>query len=79
MKETPNELEQIIKEEVQKEADDIKAAVQESEQEDLSEEKKDEIRQNLQKQIEEYQKEKIYAKRILNLLIRFFLLLFSYF
>lgn len=62
MKETPNELEQIIKEEVQKEADDIKAAVQESEQEDLSEEKKDEIRQNLQKQIEEYQKEKIYEQ-----------------
>ena len=62
MKETPNELEQTIKEEVQKEADDIKAAVQESEQEDLSEEKKDEIRQNLQKQIEEYQKEKIYEQ-----------------
>lgn len=62
MKETPNELEQIIKEEVQKEAEDIKAAVQESEQEDLSEEKKDEIRQNLQKQIEEYQKEKIYEQ-----------------
>ena len=62
MKETPSELEQIIKEEVQKEADDIKAAVQESEQEDLSEEKKDEIRQNLQKQIEEYQKEKIYEQ-----------------
>ena len=62
MKETPNELEQIIKEEVKKEADDIKAAVQESEQEDLSEEKKDEIRQNLQKQIEEYQKEKIYEQ-----------------
>lgn len=62
MKETPNELEQTIKEEVQKEADDIKAAVQESEQEDLSEEKKDEIRQNLQKQIEEYQKEKIYKQ-----------------
>ncbi len=62
MKETLNDLEQMIKEEVQKEAEDIRETVRKSDLEDLSEDRKEEIRRKLQKQIEEYQKEKVYEQ-----------------
>ena len=62
MKETLNDLEQMIKEEVQKEAEDIRETVRKSDLEDLSEDRKEEIRRKLQKQIEDYQKEKVYEQ-----------------
>lgn len=62
MKETLNDLEQMIKEEVQKEAEDIRETVRKSDLEDLSEDRKEAIRQKLRRQIEDYQKEKVYEQ-----------------
>lgn len=62
MKETLNDLEQTIKEEVQKEAEDIRETVRKSDLEDLSEDRKEAIRQKLRRQIEDYQKEKVYEQ-----------------
>lgn len=62
MKETLNDLEQTIKEEVKKEAEDIRETLRESGQEGLPEDRKEKIRQKLHRQIEDYQKEKVYEQ-----------------
>ena len=48
MKENGSDLEEIIREELQKEAEDIRETVESSEGESLSEDRKEKIRENLQ-------------------------------
>lgn len=61
-KEMTSDLEQKIKDDLQKEADEIRRTVQSSVEEELTEEQKEEIRENLREKIETYEKEKVYAQ-----------------
>lgn len=62
MKENGSDLEEIIREELQKEAEDIRETVESSEGESLSEDRKEKIRENLQNEIQAYEKEKVYEQ-----------------
>lgn len=62
MKENGSDLEEIIREELQKEAEDIRETVESSEGEALSEDRKEKIRENLQNEIQAYEKEKVYEQ-----------------
>lgn len=62
MKENGADLDQIIKEEIEKEAGEIQEIVQNSDAEDLSEDRKERIHQKLQEQIESYEREKVYKQ-----------------
>lgn len=62
MKENGSDLEEIIREELQKEAEDIRETVENSEGESLSEARKEKIRENLQNEIQAYEKEKVYEQ-----------------
>lgn len=62
MKENGSDLEEIIREELQKEAEDIWETVESSEGESLSEDRKEKIRENLQNEIQAYEKEKVYEQ-----------------
>lgn len=62
MKENGSDLEEIIREELQKEAEDIRETVENSEGESLSEARKEKIRENLQDEIQAYEKEKVYEQ-----------------
>ena len=62
MKENGSDLEEIIREELQKEAEDIRETVENSEGESLSEDRKEKIRENLQDEIQAYEKEKVYEQ-----------------
>lgn len=62
MKENGSDLEEIIREELHKEAEETRRTVEASETEDLSQDRKEAIRQNLKEQIDEYKKEKVYEQ-----------------
>lgn len=62
MKENGSDLEEIIREELQKEAENIRETVESSEGESLSEDRKEKIRENLQNEIQAYEKEKVYEQ-----------------
>ena len=62
MKENGADLDQIIKEEIEKEAGEIQEIVQNSDAEDLPEDRKERIHQKLQEQIESYEREKVYKQ-----------------
>ena len=62
MKENGSDLEEIIREELHKEAEETCRTVEASETEDLSQDRKEAIRQNLKEQIDEYKKEKVYEQ-----------------
>ena len=62
MKENGSDLEEIIREELQKESEDIRETVESSEGESLSEDRKEKIRENLQNEIQAYEKEKVYEQ-----------------
>ena len=62
MKENGSDLEEIIREELQKEAEDIRETVESSEGESLSEDRKEKIRENLQNEIQAYEKENPYEQ-----------------
>lgn len=62
MKENGSDLEEIIREELQKEAEDIRETVESSEGESLSEDRKEKIRKNLEAEIRDYHKEKVYEQ-----------------
>ena len=56
MKENGSDLEEIIREELHKEAEETRRTVEASETEELSRDRKEAIRQNLKEQIDEYKK-----------------------
>ena len=62
MKENGSDLEEIIREELHKEAEETRRTVEASETEELSRDRKEAIRQNLKEQIDEYKKEKVYEQ-----------------
>ena len=62
MKENGSDLEEIIREELHKEAEETRRIVEASETEELSRDRKEAIRQNLKEQIDEYKKEKVYEQ-----------------
>ena len=62
MKENGADLDQIIKEEIEKEAGEIQEIIQNSDAEDLPEDRKERIHQKLQEQIESYEREKVYKQ-----------------
>lgn len=62
MKENGSDLEEIIREELHKEAEETRRTVEASETEELSRDRKEAIRQNLEEQIDEYKKEKVYEQ-----------------
>lgn len=62
MKENGSDLEEIIREELHKEAENIRETVESSEGESLSEERKEKIRKNLEAEIRDYHKEKVYEQ-----------------
>lgn len=62
MKENGSDLEEIIREELHKEAEETRRTVEASETEELSRDRKEAIRQNLKEQIGEYKKEKVYEQ-----------------
>ena len=62
MKENGSDLEEIISEELHKEAEETRRTVEASETEELSRDRKEAIRQNLKEQIDEYKKEKVYEQ-----------------
>ena len=62
MKENGSDLEEIIREELHKEAENIRETVESSEGESLSEERKEKIRKNLEAEIRDYDKEKVYEQ-----------------
>ena len=62
MKENGSDLEEIIREELHKEAEETRRTVETSETEKLSRDRKEAIRQNLKEQIDEYKKEKVYEQ-----------------
>ena len=62
MKENGSDLEEIIREELHKEAEETRRTVEASETEELSRDRKEAMRQNLKEQIDEYKKEKVYEQ-----------------
>ena len=62
MKENGSDLEEIIREELHKEAEETRRIVEASETEELSRDRKEAMRQNLKEQIDEYKKEKVYEQ-----------------
>lgn len=62
MKENGSDLEEIIREELHKEAEDIRETVESLEGESLSEDRKEKIRKNLEAEIRDYHKEKVYEQ-----------------
>ena len=62
MKENGSDLEEIIREELHKEAEETRRTVEASETEELSRDRKEAIRQNLKEQIDEYKKKKVYEQ-----------------
>lgn len=62
MKENGSDLEEIIREELHKEAEETRRIVEASETEELSRDRKEAIRQNLKEQIDEYKKKKVYEQ-----------------
>lgn len=62
MKGNGSDLEEIIREELHKEAEETRRTVEASETEELSRDRKEAIRQNLKEQIDEYKKEKVYEQ-----------------
>ena len=62
MKENGADLDRIIKEEIEKEAGEIQEIIQNSDAEDLPEDRKERIHQKLQEQIESYEREKVYKQ-----------------
>lgn len=62
MKENGADLDQIIKEEIEKEAGEIQEIIQNSDAENLPENRKERIHQKLQEQIESYEREKVYKQ-----------------
>ena len=62
MNENGSDLEEIIREELHKEAEETRRTVEASETEELSRDRKEAIRQNLKEQIDEYKQEKVYEQ-----------------